>query len=394
MVIRVGVQRGREQSVGRAHLAEEPADRLFADVDVERVAVTGPGLGVGAEQLGVIVEHLLEVRHRPVAVHAVAMEAAADLVEESAAGHGTEGDGQDGVDARREGAVRFDRGGSAQAEQEVKRVRGGELRRGAEAAEGVVMLLADAAGGRDEVVRHRRAPVGVGRPGEVRQVLRDGVGVRGELGLVAMVEVRDAHQQLRPRDLAVAAVLGREIRAAEERTAVGQAEAVEGPAAVALDHLHGVHHQLVDFGPFLAVDLDAHEVLVHQVGDPGLFERLAGHHVAPVTGRVADGHQDGLVLGLGLRESLGAPRPPMHGVGLVLAEVEGAFVGQAIRHDSKVGILGPGATKTVSKPFDLQGRGRGAKVSRCLSSAPAASSAVPSDGPRPGLPDHVDHPHP
>ena len=84
----------------------------------------------------------------------------------------------------------------------------------------------------------------------------------------------------------------------------------------------------------------------------------------------------------------------MHGVGLVLAEVEGAFGGQAIRHDSKVGILGLGATKTVSKPFDLQGRGRGAKVSRCLSSAPAASSAVPSDGPRPGLPDHVDHPHP
>ncbi len=194
VVIRVGVQRGREQPVGRAHLAEEPADRLFADVDVERVAVTGPGLGVGAEQLGVVVEHLLEVRHRPVAVHAVAMEAAADLVEEPAAGHGAERDGQDGVDARREGAVRFDRGGAAQTEQEVKRVRGGELRCGAEAAEGVVMLFADAAGGRDEVVRHRRAPVGVGRPGEVRQVLRDGVGVRGEFGLVAMVEVRDAHQ--------------------------------------------------------------------------------------------------------------------------------------------------------------------------------------------------------
>jgi hypothetical protein len=47
----------------------------------------------------------------------------------------------------------------------------------------------------------------------------------------------------------------------------------------------------------------------------------------------------------------------MHGVGLVLAEIQGAFVGQAIRHASKVGILGPGATKTVSKPFDLQGRG-------------------------------------
>jgi hypothetical protein len=47
----------------------------------------------------------------------------------------------------------------------------------------------------------------------------------------------------------------------------------------------------------------------------------------------------------------------MHGIGLVLAEIQGAFVGQAVRHASKVGILRPGATKTVSKPFDLQGRG-------------------------------------
>ena len=47
----------------------------------------------------------------------------------------------------------------------------------------------------------------------------------------------------------------------------------------------------------------------------------------------------------------------MHGVGLVLAEIERAFVGQAVRHLWKVGILRQGATKTVSEPFDLQGRG-------------------------------------
>ena len=117
------------------------------------------------------------------------MEAAPDLVEESAAGHGSERDGQDGVDARRKGSVGFDRGGAAQAEQKIQGMRGGELRRGTEAAEGVIMLFADPAGGRHEVVRRRRAAVRVRGAREVGQVLRDGVGVGGELRLVAVVEI-------------------------------------------------------------------------------------------------------------------------------------------------------------------------------------------------------------
>ena len=44
------------------------------------------------------------------------MEAAADLVEQAAAGHRAERDGQDGIDARGERAVGFDRRGTAEAE--------------------------------------------------------------------------------------------------------------------------------------------------------------------------------------------------------------------------------------------------------------------------------------
>ena len=81
MVIGIGIERGGEQSVGGAHLTEHPVHGLDADVDVERIAVAGPGFGVGAEQLGVVIQHFLEVRDGPVAVDAVAVEAAADLVE-------------------------------------------------------------------------------------------------------------------------------------------------------------------------------------------------------------------------------------------------------------------------------------------------------------------------
>ena len=68
--------------------------------------------------------------------------------------------------------------------------------------------------------------------------------------------------------LSVAAVFGREVGAAEERAAVGEAEAVQGPAAMALDHLHGVHHQLVDLGIAVVgeVALGLAEIVLDQIG--------------------------------------------------------------------------------------------------------------------------------
>jgi hypothetical protein len=51
------------------------------------VAAAAPRLGVGGEQLPLVVEHLLEVRHAPPGVDAVAVEAAAELVVDAAPGH-------------------------------------------------------------------------------------------------------------------------------------------------------------------------------------------------------------------------------------------------------------------------------------------------------------------
>ena len=61
--------------------------------------------------------------------------------------------------------------------------------------------------------------------------------------------------------------------------------------------LHRAHIDAVDVGALLAVDLDADEEVVHQAGGLLVFERLALHHVAPVAGGVADGDEDGLVVG-------------------------------------------------------------------------------------------------
>ena len=220
------------------------------------------------------------------------------------------------------------------------------------------MLLAEALRRRQEVGRLRRAPIRIGRARQVRQVLGDGIGVRGEFVLVPVEEVGHPHQQLRPRHLALSAVFGREVGAAEEGTSVGEAEAIEGPATVSVDHLDGVHHEFIDLGAFFPVDLDADEVLVHQLRDVRLLEGLAGHDVAPVAGRVADRDEHRLALGLGRGKGLRTPRPPMDGVSRMLFQVEGLLLGQTIGHPRKVAALWPGATLEVLACSSCRRRGR------------------------------------
>jgi hypothetical protein len=56
------------------------SQKILADKTLEAVHVV-------AQQLGVVVEHLLEVRNHPALVHAVAVKAAGQLVVDAAARH-------------------------------------------------------------------------------------------------------------------------------------------------------------------------------------------------------------------------------------------------------------------------------------------------------------------
>jgi len=57
-----------------------------------------------------------------------------------------------------------------------------------------------------------------------------------------------------------------------------------GPTAPPGDHLHRLHVDAVQVGTFLAVDLDADEVFVHELGHVDVLEDLVFHHVTPVAG--------------------------------------------------------------------------------------------------------------
>ena len=125
-------------------------------------------------------------------------------------------------------------------------------------------------------------------------------------------------------------VLGRVVGAAEKRLPLGGQEHGHGPAAPPGQHLHRVHVDLVQVGPLLPVHLDAHVVLVHQRGDGLVLEGLMLHHVAPVTGRVADAQKDRLVLRPGLGKGLLSPGEPIHRVAGVLQQIRARLVGQAV----------------------------------------------------------------
>ena len=143
----VGVERGGEAALGRAQLAQQEVGGLAGDPLPQRPAATR----VDAEQQAVVVEHLLEVRHHPAGVDAVAREAAAELVVHAAARH------------RLERPVEH-RGGALAtvAVQQLEHHRRRELRRAAEAAVHAVVLAAERA---HRVVERR----GVDRRGRGRE---------------------------------------------------------------------------------------------------------------------------------------------------------------------------------------------------------------------------------
>ena len=96
--------------------------------------------------------------------------------------------------------------------------------------------------------------------------------------------------------------------------------------------MEGGHVDLVDVGALFAVDLYIHEQIVHDRCSVGVFEALMGHHMAPVTGCVADGEENGPVGALRLGERRRAPWPPGDGVVLVLEQIGADLGGETVWH--------------------------------------------------------------
>ena len=83
----VGVLGREERAVRRRQIAHDVVERVLGDRRVERIAAHLRGLEVREDELRLVVEHLLEVRHAPLGVDRVAMEPAADVIAHAADRH-------------------------------------------------------------------------------------------------------------------------------------------------------------------------------------------------------------------------------------------------------------------------------------------------------------------
>ena len=86
LALAVGIERRGEAAGVDHHLAQQPGDRLLDALRVERRLGLAPRLGHQVDELRVVVQHLLEMRHQPALVDAVAREAAAEMIVDAALG--------------------------------------------------------------------------------------------------------------------------------------------------------------------------------------------------------------------------------------------------------------------------------------------------------------------
>ncbi len=124
--VRVGVLGRGEAAALEAQLADEVVERPLGDVAVVVLAGREPRVEVRRHEQRVVVQHLLEVRHEPLRVDGVAVEAAADEVVQPTRRHSVERE-PDGVER-------------PTPQEELERRRRRELRRVPEAAQARVEL--------------------------------------------------------------------------------------------------------------------------------------------------------------------------------------------------------------------------------------------------------------
>ena len=273
------------------------------------------------EQQGVVVEHALVMRLAPVAPRRVAEEAALHRVAQVARREPGE----------RAGGERPGRGVALEPAAVQHQQDGGDrkLRRSSEPAV-LGILVAGELGGR---LREGGGDLGDGRrhgtagafAGRAEGILQAGGALQHFVALLIpggddrvddVAERGDA--ALRP---------WRQVGGREEGATVGRDEHGERPAELLGERARRRHVGRVDFGMLLPVDLDGDDPRGEPLPHRLIGERFAGHHVAPVAGRVADRHQHRNVAPHRLRERLRAPRPPVDRVIGVRAQVraDGVF---------------------------------------------------------------------
>ena len=319
----VGVLRCVEAAVRMDHLAADVGQRLLDDLLEAGLAAEPPAVEVQPDELRIVVKHLLEMRHQPLPVRRVAVEAAAEVVIDPAGSHLPQR-----VERHVEAFLILRAGELAQ--QHVEGRGRGELGRVAEPAVDRLIERAEVLDGAVEEFFGERL-VGRLRGADVSQAGPHLVDVLLDLLVLLLVGLGHAQEHLGKSRHAVPRRRGK-VGPSPERLLIGRQKDGQRPAAAPPhEGLRGLLVNVVEVGAFLPVHFDVDEVLVHDLGDVRVLEGLPLHHVAPVASRVADREQNRLVLSLGAGQGLLAPGVPVHRVVGVLPEIGARLVDEAVR---------------------------------------------------------------
>ncbi len=288
------------------------------------------------QQLGVVIGHLLEMRHSPMLVHAVAVKPAGQLVVDAAARHlfqRQKGDVAEHRAARPRGLIAHEA-----VEQQIHHRRMEELRGMAEAAvfavEGLHRRVENGGDGRG--VQARRGAGGRRRL-HARQRLHHPRGGFLQLLRLLPVGVGDAFQHARKAG-AAAALDGREVGPAKKGFPVRSQKRRQRPTALAAERGDGQLITGIHVRTLIAIHLDGDEIAVDHRGDARIFIALAVHHVAPMAPHRADVQQDGAVLFAGAGKGRLAPAVPFHGLMRGSTQIGAGTGGKTIGH---IKIMGP-----------------------------------------------------
>ena len=275
LALAVGVQRRREPAVGGRQLPEHEIERRLDDGAVPLLTGRPIRLEVGVRQLGVVVEHLLEVRDEPVRIGAVTGEAATKLVVDSAVGHR--------VERHRHHTKRLGIPAAVPRQQEELERHG--RRKFGSATEAAVHGIETSRQATDRSIQlvTLRVPAARRKGKLLLEVARQHSGLGRDLVTACAVGLRDAGKD--PREARQSVAIGRrEVGPAVERLQVRRQEHVHGPAARPGHGLYRGHVDLIEVRALLAIHLDRYEVAVHELGDRRILERLPLHDMAPVAG--------------------------------------------------------------------------------------------------------------
>ena len=314
----VGVLSRGEPAFGKQQLADEVVERLLHDLPIALVSRDDPRVQVRGSENGVVVQHLLEVRHEPAVVDRVAVEAAADDVVQPSRGHLVQG-------------LRDDRERLlvAAAEEELERGRRRELRRAPETAVRRLERGSDPVCGVTQQGRGQRLGRGAGM-GAGADRLVDASRLAHEV-LAALAPGAWRRPAAR-RGSSAGRVEARAGSTFRRRRAARRASGRRSSAILPTPVMPTVASIVTastsgrsSRSTFTFTNRSFISAAVEVV-----LEGLVRHHVAPVARAVADGDEERLVLGARALERLVPPFVPVDRVLRVLEEVRARRVGQAV----------------------------------------------------------------